>query len=164
MADAFSPDIFENLFREKGFTEFKCTGIHPWDGTKCNCGAFPKAKQRGASAIYFPSRVSSLIIPLNTSENKERVEDSTTFKTAVEPTTGNVAKSTDSSQSYYEVVITKFATVTIPPVDKNGKIASGDDVSHSNSAMASYYNTKDAADKDIEGDTYISENTATKAS
>ena len=86
MADAFSPDIFENLFREKGFTEFKCTGIHPWDGTKCNCGAFPKAKQRGASAIYFPSRVSSLIIPLNTSENKERVEDSTTFKTAVEPT------------------------------------------------------------------------------
>lgn len=96
---------------------------------------------------------------------KYKPNEDSAKKTAVEPTTeGNVATSTDSSQNYYEVVITKFATVTIPPVDKNGKIASGDDVPHSNSAMASYYNTKDAADKDIEGDTYISENTATKAS
>lgn len=86
MADAFAPDIFENLYKEKGYTDFKCSGNHPWNGKKCKCNAFPVAKQRGASAIYFPSRVSSLIIPLNISENREKIESSTTFINAVEPT------------------------------------------------------------------------------
>ena len=77
---------FENLYKEKGFTEFKCSGRHPWNGKKCNCNQFPVAKQRGASAIYFPCRVSSLIIPLNITENREKVEGSSAFINTVEPT------------------------------------------------------------------------------
>lgn len=86
LSDAFAPDIFESLYKEKGYTEFKCTGNHPWNGGKCKCNAFPVAKQRGASAIYFPKIVSSLIIPLCISENREKVECSTTFINAVKPT------------------------------------------------------------------------------
>lgn len=86
MKDAFNPELFENLYKEKGYTEFKCSGRHPWNGKQCSCNQFPVAKQRGASAIYFPCRVSSLIIPLNITENREKVEGSSTFINTVEPT------------------------------------------------------------------------------
>lgn len=100
LAEAFAPNIFETLVKEKGFTDFKCRGMHPWNGKKCNCGAYPKAKQRGASAIYFPSRVSSLIIPLNVTENKEKVEDSATFKNSVEPTMMGCADEEDKFETF----------------------------------------------------------------
>lgn len=86
LAEAFAPKIFETLYKEKGYADFKCSGRHPWKGTKCDCKSFPVAKQRGASAIYFPHRVSSLIIPLYISENREKIEASTTYINSVEPT------------------------------------------------------------------------------
>ena len=56
----------------------------------------------------------------------------------------------------------KFGNVTVPPVDRNGRILSGDSVTYNNTAMATYYNIKDVADRNVEGDTYISENTVVR--
>ncbi|MBQ9900766.1 MAG: fibro-slime domain-containing protein [Clostridia bacterium] len=62
------------------------------------------------------------------------------------------------------VTVRKFGNVTVPPVDVNGKITTGDSITYHDTAMATYYNIKDVTDKDIEGDTCMSENIAVKAS
>ena len=80
--------------------------------------------------------------------------------TAVTPETAGNGVSGDK----LTVTVRKFGHVTVPPVDKDGRIKSGDSVSYDNTAIATYYNIKDVADKDIEGDAGISENTVVKAS
>jgi len=66
---AFDPNIFakldgkgennENTCRQ----DFLCTGNQPWKHYSEICREYPRAMQRGASSIYFPKTVSSLVIP-----------------------------------------------------------------------------------------------------
>ncbi len=52
----------KNAYRKLG-DEFRCTGNMPWKNKKVYCDNFPRTMQRGASAVYFPKVVSSLVIP-----------------------------------------------------------------------------------------------------
>lgn len=65
---AFDPEIFPRLDGKKdkentGKDDFLCTGHKPWKHHSEICGDYPRAMQRGASSIYFPKTVSSLVIP-----------------------------------------------------------------------------------------------------
>lgn len=55
---AFDKDAFKRL----GNT-YKCNGFMPWNNKKMLCDNFPRAIQRGASSLYFPKVISSLVIP-----------------------------------------------------------------------------------------------------
>lgn len=56
MQGAFGPDVFKKL-------GWGCSGNRPWDGTKEDCKLFAMTLQRGASNVYFPKIVSSIVIP-----------------------------------------------------------------------------------------------------
>ena len=61
---AFNSETFEEIEKSsKFFTRFSCSGKHPWKNERENCIKYPVAKQRGASSVYFPRVVSSLVIP-----------------------------------------------------------------------------------------------------
>ena len=80
LKDAFDPDIFQNLDRKAGTSDFICRGRHPWKNTKEACGKYPRAIQRGSSSVYFPVTVSSLVIPPFSDLLNTKIEDSTAFK------------------------------------------------------------------------------------
>ena len=74
-------DGFKYLEETSKFhTSFSCTGRHPWKNEREFCGAYPRAMQRGASSVYFPRVISSLVIPPYSSYLTSKVEDSDTFK------------------------------------------------------------------------------------
>ena len=87
-----------------------------------------------------------------------KYKPSDAYSTAVTPE----AASNGVSGDKLTVTVRKFGNVTVPPVDRNGRILSGDSVTYNNTAMATYYNIKDVADRNVEGDTYISENTVVR--
>lgn len=47
---------------------------------KSNCGDYPRTMQRGASFIYFPNTVSSLVIPPYSDRINSLIESSQQFK------------------------------------------------------------------------------------
>lgn len=59
MRGAFTPEVFERV------SNVKCTGDRPWLGPegKESCGERVQVVQRGASNVYFPRIVSSILIP-----------------------------------------------------------------------------------------------------
>ena len=61
--DAFDPNIFSRLDEQDGASNFLCSGNEPWKHHSVICGSYPRAMQRGASSVYFPKTVSSLVIP-----------------------------------------------------------------------------------------------------
>ena len=61
--DAFDPNIFHRLDEQDGENNFLCSGNEPWKHHSVTCSAYPRAMQRGASSVYFPKTVSSLVIP-----------------------------------------------------------------------------------------------------
>ena len=78
---AFNPETFEEIEKSsKFFTRFICSGKHPWKNERESCGKYPVAKQRGASSVYFPRVVSSLVIPPYSSFLTSKVEESPVFK------------------------------------------------------------------------------------
>lgn len=62
LANAFEKNTMEDMQKKFG-TGYNCTGNMPWKNKNVECDAFPRAMQRGASSIYFPKVVSSLVIP-----------------------------------------------------------------------------------------------------
>ncbi|GAI39484.1 unnamed protein product, partial [marine sediment metagenome] len=58
MTGSFNTDIFKKM-------GFKCRGKKPWLGKdkKEKCDEYPMTLQRGASNVYFPKVVSSILIP-----------------------------------------------------------------------------------------------------
>ena len=62
LRNSFDNNIFK-ILSEKGKIDFRCTGKHPHNGSQEDCAEFPKTLQRGASSVYFPCTVSSLLIP-----------------------------------------------------------------------------------------------------
>ena len=82
---AFNVDVFEKIEKSSKFhTQFLCRGNHPWKHEKENCDKYPCAKQRGASSVYFPRVISSLVIPPYSSYLTAKVDRSPVFKTILD--------------------------------------------------------------------------------
>nr|WP_320026395.1 DUF1998 domain-containing protein [uncultured Acetobacterium sp.] len=83
LKDAFDPKIFEKLDAMSGKTEFLCEGKHPWKHTKESCYKYPKVLQRGASSVYFPFTLSSLVIPPYSDKLNKNIENSSAFQECI---------------------------------------------------------------------------------
>lgn len=57
-----------------------CEGKHPWKESKEKCDQKIKALLRGASSVYYPVTISSLIIPSQTSETENLIKNSDGFR------------------------------------------------------------------------------------
>ncbi len=84
--EAFDPNIFmrldgkqENDNADNYMNDFVCTGNEPWKHNSVVCSEYPRAMQRGASSIYFPQTVSSLVIPPYSDRINKEIEDSQAF-------------------------------------------------------------------------------------
>ena len=74
---AFNKDTFEVETKDSKFgTDFHCTGRHPWKNEKSMCSEYPQTKQRGASSVYFPRIISSLVIPPYSGLLNDKIEKS----------------------------------------------------------------------------------------
>ena len=80
LKDAFDPEIFEELDNKSGNEEFRCEGKHPHKNGKEKCINYPRTLQRGASSVYFPVTLSSLVIPPYAEKMTEKIEKSSSFK------------------------------------------------------------------------------------
>lgn len=80
LKDAFDPRIFERIDSKNNTSVFNCKGNHPWKHKKEKCKKYPKALQRGASSVYFPVTVSSLVIPPYSEKLNTMIENSKAFK------------------------------------------------------------------------------------
>lgn len=85
--EAFDPNIFVRLDgkqnddnADNSMNEFACTGNEPWKHNSAVCSEYPRAMQRGASSIYFPKTVSSLVIPPYSDRINKEIEDSQAFQ------------------------------------------------------------------------------------
>lgn len=72
---AFDKDAFIKLG-----DDYKCTGNQPWKNKTVICNEHPRAMQRGASSIYFPKVVSSLVIPPYSDRLNILIEQSEEYK------------------------------------------------------------------------------------
>lgn len=74
---AFNKDTFEVETKDSKFgADFHCTGRHPWKNEKSICSEYPQTKQRGASSVYFPRIISSLVIPPYSGLLNDKIEKS----------------------------------------------------------------------------------------
>ncbi|MDY3915482.1 MAG: DUF1998 domain-containing protein [Selenomonadaceae bacterium] len=53
----------EDLDKDLGASYFRCSGKHPWKHEQEPCTAYPHVYMRGASPIYYPFTITSLVIP-----------------------------------------------------------------------------------------------------
>lgn len=81
---AFGENAFEKNEQNPSDVDFSCTGFQPFNGTHVDCHLFPKALRRGASSVYYPTTVSSLVIPPYSSKIRAKVSSSEWFKNFVE--------------------------------------------------------------------------------
>lgn len=77
--EAFDATIFARLDERDGANEFLCSGNQPWKHHSVMCGAYPRAMQRGASSVYFPKTVSSLVIPPYSDQLNNSIEKSAAY-------------------------------------------------------------------------------------
>ena len=77
---SFNIDTFSKLDKLTEYKfDFTCTGKHPWKNTKEYCEEYPKTMQRGATSVYFPYVMSSLVIPPYSSELTVKIENTQEF-------------------------------------------------------------------------------------
>lgn len=72
---AFDKDAFSKMG-----DDFRCTGNLPWKNKTVICDEFPRAMQRGASSVYFPKVISSLVIPPYSDRVNSLIEQSQEYK------------------------------------------------------------------------------------
>jgi len=75
---AFDQNIFNHLAEKYG-EAYYCNGGMPWKNKKEKCILFPKVLQRGSSSMYFPSIISSLVIPPYSEKIVYEIEKSNQF-------------------------------------------------------------------------------------
>ncbi|MBS4026064.1 MAG: DUF1998 domain-containing protein [Clostridia bacterium] len=75
LTGAFDKDAFSKMG-----DDFRCTGKLPWKNKTVICDEFPRAMQRGASSVYFPNVVSSLVIPPYSDRVNTLIEQSQEYK------------------------------------------------------------------------------------
>lgn len=80
LRDAFDPDIFKKLDGKLANDDFICTGNQPWKHSHEKCTEYPRTMQRGASSIYFPHTVSSLVIPPYSEKTNSLIEESEQYR------------------------------------------------------------------------------------
>lgn len=76
MTGVFREDALKNL-------EIKCTGRHPWKFNSqytSNCVGKARAILRGASSVYFPVCINSIVIPQKAEDNYRRVVETDLYK------------------------------------------------------------------------------------
>ncbi|MBB3131306.1 hypothetical protein FHS19_006026 [Paenibacillus rhizosphaerae] len=73
---AFDKDAMEKL-------GLRCSGRMPWKNHSVDCNEFPRAMQRGASSLYYPKVVSSLVIPPYSEKINEQISSSKGFEKAL---------------------------------------------------------------------------------
>ena len=83
-----SYNIFKNIDKSNGRYDFHCDGNHPWKNSCEECNQYPRTVLRGASSVYYPITVSSLIIPPYASQLNVLIEHSSSYDE------GNIAKNT----------------------------------------------------------------------
>jgi len=77
---AFDKDGLRELDEKTGLKYgFTCSGRHPWKNTKESCNEYPHVLQRGSSSVYFPIKVSSLVIPPYSSLLTAKIQGSKFF-------------------------------------------------------------------------------------
>lgn len=76
---ALDPNVLEELDEKYGFREFRCEGKHPWKHQQEPCTEHPRAVMRGASSVYYPVILSSLIVPPYTNQLNSRIEGSKSY-------------------------------------------------------------------------------------
>ncbi|WP_274362914.1 DUF1998 domain-containing protein [Paenibacillus thermotolerans] len=69
---AFDKDAMEKI-------GYQCTGKMPWKNHSVDCVESPRAMQRGASSLYYPKVVSSLVIPPYSEKINDRIVNSVGF-------------------------------------------------------------------------------------
>jgi hypothetical protein len=102
---AFDPQIFARLDEQKGTKNFVCSGNAPWKHAKEICKEYPKTILRGASSVYFPKTVSSLIIPPFSNIINVKIEKSIEFKNCLTKIEG--IKEVSESDAEYQNLIKK---------------------------------------------------------
>jgi hypothetical protein len=80
LAGAFDKDAMEKMASKHG-TEYECAGRMPWKNKSVDCGSYPRAMQRGASSLYYPKVVSSLVIPPYSEQINNKIFNSQEFGT-----------------------------------------------------------------------------------
>ncbi|MFD0870720.1 DrmB family protein [Paenibacillus residui] len=79
LAGAFDRDVMQKMAEKRG-PQYGCSGNMPWKGSSEDCAAFPRAMQRGASSIYYPKVVSSLVIPPYSEKINKKITGSHAFE------------------------------------------------------------------------------------
>ncbi|WHY78384.1 DUF1998 domain-containing protein [Neobacillus sp. WH10] len=79
LAGAFDKDAMELMEKKHGHG-YECSGNMPWKNKTEECVAFPRAFQRGASSLYFPKVISSLVIPPYSEKINNEITDSKAFE------------------------------------------------------------------------------------
>lgn len=77
LAGAFDNDALKDI-------NYYCNGFMPWKNQREACGVVPQVVQRGASKVYFPKVVSSLVIPPYSDKINYLIENSIKYNTCKE--------------------------------------------------------------------------------
>jgi len=78
LTTAFEKNVMQEMQQKHG-KGYACTGNMPWKNMKASCEAYPRAMQRGASSIYYPKILSSLVIPPYSDNINGKVEASKVY-------------------------------------------------------------------------------------
>ena len=71
---------FQALERDSKDYTFRCDGTHPFRHETEACSCYPRAVQRGSSAVYFPLVYRSLVIPPYADRLNKEIEESSAFE------------------------------------------------------------------------------------
>jgi hypothetical protein len=77
LKDAFNKNIFQEMAERD--EEYCCSGRMPWKNKTEHCDEYPRAMPRGASSVYFPKVISSLVIPPYSEKLTVEIEKSIQF-------------------------------------------------------------------------------------
>ncbi|WP_028550012.1 DUF1998 domain-containing protein [Paenibacillus sp. UNC451MF] len=78
LSKAFEKNAMQEMEQLHG-KGYSCTGNMPWKNKKVDCASYPRAMQRGASSLYYPKIVSSLVIPPYSDKINGQVEVSKVY-------------------------------------------------------------------------------------
>ncbi|WP_258111680.1 DUF1998 domain-containing protein [Alicyclobacillus sp. SP_1] len=79
LSGAFDKDAMEKMSSKFG-ASYECAGKMPWKNRTVDCDKLPRAMQRGASSLYYPKIVSSLVIPPYSEKLNNKIENSKMFE------------------------------------------------------------------------------------
>lgn len=63
-----------------GTENYRCSGKMPWKNKSEHCDCHPRVMQRGASSIYYPNIVSSLVIPPYSEKINTKISNSKAYE------------------------------------------------------------------------------------